>query len=86
MREVKGQGICLREELHHTDSLLFMFFVGLLQQTPQALHQFDDLTLPLHVKIDFIITFRCMIDRFLQTQQRLDHLARQDIADPHADE
>ena len=32
------------------DSLLLMFFVGLMHTNAAGSHQFDDLTLPLHVK------------------------------------
>src|SRR6266481_1292558 len=53
---------------------------------PQALHQIDDLAFPLHVKIKFVVSFGCLIDRFLQIHQWFDNLMRQGIADPDTDE
>lgn len=50
----------------------------------QTLRQLDDLALPFHVKINLIVTFRCMIDGLLQIQEGSDYLKWQGIADPHA--
>ncbi|HEX4536942.1 MAG TPA: hypothetical protein VH140_08345, partial [Candidatus Acidoferrum sp.] len=69
-----------------TDFLLFVVIAALHEHASQNVHQIDNLALPLHVKLYFKISLGRVINRLLQAQKWLDDLARQDIADPNADE
>src|SRR5215467_5661734 len=56
------------------------------KHTPQTFDQVHDLALAMNVEVDFVISESRVIDGFLQTEQRLDHLSRQNETYPYADE
>jgi hypothetical protein len=56
------------------------------EHASQTVDQIDNLALPLHVKLYFKISLGRVINCLFQAQEWLDDLARQDIADPNADE
>src|ERR1700722_5343918 len=52
-------------------------------QQADAVRQLHDFTFPLNIEFNFVVPGSRMIDGFLQAEQRLDHLLRQNEADPH---
>src|SRR5882672_1186222 len=57
-----------------------------VQHSTQTFHQIHDLAFAVNVKFNFVVSCRSVVNCFLQAQQRLDHLTRQNVTDPNADE